>query len=203
MQLQNIKWVIAGLALVSLPININAEPNKTYPDKNVSNVQPKNSTNNKGFQFSKFDESAENEKVSYLSYKNTSFNPQNSNNDAKALANSIEFEVYQISENKFSHTVFESGAGVCSGFSSNYGVEITDSRTYYINKPKNEYYASITGATAYSKMDINNMQYAPIFNIQDQELAKNIQAQEKEKGKELAEKNIKKSIKMLETVICK
>ncbi|OOS01656.1 hypothetical protein B0186_02705 [Canicola haemoglobinophilus] len=186
---------MTSLALIPLAMSTHA--------KTASPVNKSNLTHSKHFRFSELDELAENEKVSYLTHKNGSLNPDSSHNDAKLLGNSIEFEVYQTSESKISHTIFESGAGVCNGFGSNYGVEITDSRTYYIDKPKNEYYASITGATAYSKMDINNMQYAPIFNIQDQDLAKNVQAQEREKGKELAEKNIKKSIKMLQNVICK
>lgn len=198
LQLQNMKWIITGLMLSTLSITTNA-----MSDKNSSATKQQHSTNSKNFRFSELDELTENEKVSYLTRKSNTLDPDSSHNDAKLLGNSIEFEVYQTSENKISHTVFESGAGVCNGFSSSNGVEITDSRTYYIDKPKNEYYASITGATAYSQMDIDNMQYAPIFNIQDQDLAKNIQEQEREKGKQLAEKNIKKSIKILKNIICK
>ncbi|MCI7718682.1 MAG: hypothetical protein MSQ14_06870, partial [[Pasteurella] aerogenes] len=76
--------------------------------------------------------------------------PQN-NEDVQKLANSIEFEIYEIGENQTSHTIFESGAGICRGFNSTYGVDITDSRTYYVNKPSNEYYGSISGATVYSQ----------------------------------------------------
>ncbi|MFZ7175004.1 hypothetical protein ACLSYX_09345 [[Pasteurella] aerogenes] len=128
--------------------------------------------------------------------------PQN-NKDAQKIANSIEFEIYEIGENQTSHTIFESGAGICRGFNSTYGVDITDSRTYYVNKPSNEYYGSISGATAYSQNAPQNMQYAPVFNIQDPELAKKIQDEQRKLGRKNARKNIKQNSEMLSNSICK
>lgn len=128
--------------------------------------------------------------------------PQN-NEDAQKLANSIEFEIYEIGENQTSHTIFESGAGICRGFNSTYGVDITDSRTYYVNKPNNEYYGSISGATVYSQNTPQNMQYAPVFNIQDPTLAQEIQDKQRKLGRKNAGKNIKQSSEMLSNSICK
>ena len=128
--------------------------------------------------------------------------PQN-NEDAQKLANSIEFEIYEIGENQTSHTIFESGAGICRGFNSTYGVDITDSRTYYVNKPNNEYYGSISGATVYSQNAPQNMQYAPVFNIQDPTLAKEIQDKQRKLGRKNAGNNIKQNSEMLSNSICK
>ncbi|WP_032092416.1 MULTISPECIES: hypothetical protein [Pasteurellaceae] len=123
--------------------------------------------------------------------------------DVKKLANSIEFEIYELSENQTAHTVFESGAGICRGFRSNTGVEVTDSRTYYINQGNNDYYASIAGATVYSEQLPNNIQYAPVFNIQDLSMAKRVQEEEHKYGKKIATQNIQKNSDILSSTICK
>ena len=139
----------------------------------------------------------------YLSKETThKLNPQNAE-DANQLAKSIEFEVYEIGENQTTHTIFESGAGICRGFNSTYGVDITDSRTYYVNKPSNEYYGSISGATVYSQNAPQNMQYAPVFNIQDPTLAKEIQDKQRKLGRKNAGNNIKQNSEMLSNSICK
>ncbi|MDY4280154.1 MAG: hypothetical protein SOX56_03600 [[Pasteurella] mairii] len=129
-------------------------------------------------------------------------NPQNAE-DANKLAKSIEFEVYEISENQTSHTIFESGAGICRGFNSTYGVAITDSRTYYVNKPSNEYYGRISGATIYSKKTPQHMRYAPFFNIHDPTLAQEILDKQRKLGRKNAGKNIKQSSEMLSNSICR
>ena len=59
-------------------------------------------------------------------------NPKNKN-DVEALADSIEFEVYSISETSQIHTIFMSGSGVCKGYRGR-GVDVTDSTTYYFNE---------------------------------------------------------------------
>ncbi|POY43607.1 hypothetical protein C3007_09440 [Avibacterium gallinarum] len=123
--------------------------------------------------------------------------------DAEKLAKSIEFEVYEVGENRVAHTVFKSGAGICRGFKSHYGVDLTDSRTYYVDQANNEYYASIAGATIYSKNAPENVQYVPVFNIQDEKLAQQVQDEENKYGKQVATQNIAKNSEMLKKTICR
>ncbi|MCW9709511.1 hypothetical protein L5B71_01205 [Avibacterium sp. 21-586] len=138
----------------------------------------------------------------YVTDKSEKLNPVK-RNDVEKLAKSIEFEVYQVSEKQVAHTVFKSGAGICRGFRSDYGVDMTDSRTYYIDQANNEYYASITGATIYSKSAPQNVQYAPVFNIQDESIAQQIQDEENKYGKQVATENIEKSSEILKKTICR
>lgn len=131
-------------------------------------------------------------------------NPSDSLNDANILANSIEFEVYEINEMRTSHTIFESGQGICNGYKSRQGVYITDSTTYYIiPENKKEYYKNIAIGKISSKEKIHNVQYVPVFYIQDPELAQNIQKEDSKQGKKLAKGNIKNRANMLSNVICK
>lgn len=150
------------------------------------------------FRFSESDP----ESKTYVSGQAEQLNPKKMS-DAEKLAKSIEFEVYEVSENRVAHTVFKSGAGICRGFKSHYGVDMTDSRTYYIDQANNEYYASIAGATIYSKNTPENVQYAPVFNIQDEKLAQQVQDEENKYGKQVATQNIAKNSEMLKKTICR
>lgn len=150
------------------------------------------------FRFSESDP----ENKTYVSGQAEQLNPKKMS-DAEKLAKSIEFEVYEVSENRVAHTVFKSGAGICRGFKSHYGVDMTDSRTYYIDQANNEYYASIAGATIYSKNVPQNVQYAPVFNIQDEKIARQVQDEENKYGKQIATENIEKSSEMLKRTICR
>lgn len=149
----------------------------------------------------RFSES-QSESQTYVSGQSEQLNPQKMS-DAEKLAKSIEFEVYEVGENRVAHTVFKSGAGICRGFKSHYGVDLTDSRTYYIDQANNEYYASIAGATIYSKNAPENVQYAPVFNIQDEKLAQQVQDEENKYGKQVATQNIAKNSEMLKKTICR
>lgn len=131
----------------------------------------------------------------------SSLNPSNMG-DIKKLADSVEFEVYEMKEGLQAHTVFEAGGGICTGFDTN-GVNIIDSRTYYVDQANNQYYASISGATVYAQQPPANVQYAPLFNIENPALAKGLQEQEREYGRKLASKNIKKSSNVLSNIVCK
>ena len=123
--------------------------------------------------------------------------------DVNELGKSISFEVFEIKENKDSHSVFESGAGICYGFKSNDGVAFTDSTTYYVDKSKQQYYASIIGATVSSGVEPQNVQYAPVFNIQDPNLDREVKSEEQRNGKALVNKNLKKNKEILSNVVCK
>lgn len=149
--------------------------------------------------------SEKNTKVTYVNRDFTrQLNPSADEQDAKALGSSIEFEVFQINETKSSHTIFESGAGICQGFHSRLGVEVTDATTYYvIPVNKEEYYTNIATATVLSNEDSKNMQYVPVFYIQNPELAKKVQDEENKKGKNLASKNIENRKTILSHVICR
>ncbi|MDO5054519.1 MAG: hypothetical protein Q4D86_04290 [Pasteurella oralis] len=149
-----------------------------------------------------------NEQPTHIAYVNRSstrkLNPGMDIQDAEALGKSIEFEVFQINETKSSHTIFESGAGICKGFNSRVGVDVTDATTYYVVPVnKAEYYTNISTATVSSKADAKNMQYVPVFYIQDPKLAKKVQAEENKQGKNLADQNIQHRKNMLSGVICR
>ena len=79
------------------------------------------------------------------------------------LANSVEFEVYKFNESASSKTTFLSPAGICSGFKSDDGVDVTNSSNYYI-KPNdaNEYYGSVLGAT-FTKKAIQKLHSMCLF----------------------------------------
>ncbi|EJS90963.1 hypothetical protein AAUPMB_00145 [Pasteurella multocida subsp. multocida str. Anand1_buffalo] len=95
----------------------------------------------------------------------------------------MSFEVFQINETKSSHTIFESGAGICQGFHSRLGVEVTDATTYYvIPVNKEEYYTNIATATVLSNED-SKIAVCTCFLIQNPELAKKVQDEENKKGK--------------------
>ena len=127
----------------------------------------------------------------------------NNTADVSELGKSISFEVFEIKENKDSHSVFESGAGICYGFKSKEGVAFTDSTTYYLDKSKQQYYASIIGATVSSGVEPQNVQYAPVFNIQDPNLDREVKSEEQRNGKALVNKNLKKNKEILSNVVCK
>ena len=127
----------------------------------------------------------------------------NNTADVSELGKSISFEVFEIKENKDSHSVFESGAGICYGFKSNDGVAFTDSTTYYVDKSKQQYYASIIGATVSSSVEPQNVQYAPVFNIQDPNLEREVKSEEQRNGKSLVNKNLKKNKEILSNIVCK
>lgn len=142
-------------------------------------------------------------KTTYINKNNgKTFDPENAA-DVSELGNSIEFEVFEIKENKDSHSVFESGAGICYGFKYTDGVAFTDSTTYYLDQSKQQYYASIIGATMSSDVEPKNVQYAPVFNIQDPELNKEVKSEEQRNGKTLMNKNLQKSKEILSNVVCK
>lgn len=111
--------------------------------------------------------------------------------DAHKLADSIEFEVFTISENSSAHTVFQSGGGVCYAYNAA-GVFVIDSATYYKQGSKTEYYANISDGIVTSKGEVKNLQYASVFNIVTPETLQEAKEQDAKYGKVLAEHNLKK-----------
>lgn len=79
----------------------------------------------------------------------------------------------------------------------------TDSTTYYVDKSKQQYYASIIGATVSSSVEPQNVQYAPVFNIQDPTLEREVKSEEQRNGKSLVNKNLKKNKEILSNIVCK
>ncbi|MCK3658578.1 hypothetical protein A4G18_07595 [Pasteurellaceae bacterium Pebbles2] len=129
------------------------------------------------------------------------FNPKDKK-DADKLASSVEFEVYSMTENSKTHTVFESNAGICYGFRNN-GVEITDSNTYYVNKKsKEEYYANIAGGVMNSRGKTQNVQYTSVFNIYDPTISKQVREKGTKFTRDAAERNLKDRAKVLSNVVC-
>lgn len=123
--------------------------------------------------------------------------------NTQKLANTIEFELYQFGENYNSHSVYKSGGGICYGYRSDSGVELTDSSTYYVDSAKQDYYVSIAGATLSSKNGAKNVQYAPVFNISDQSMEQVVRDKESKQGRKLVSKNMKERNALLSEVICK
>ena len=77
-------------------------------------------------------ESNVSETVKYIDGKGQRSLDPKSEKDMEELANSVEFEVYKFNETAASKTTFLSPAGICSGFKSDDGVDVTNTSNYYI-----------------------------------------------------------------------
>ena len=122
---------------------------------------------------SNISESNISETVKYIDGKGQKSLDPKSAKDIAELANSVEFEVYKFNELAASKTTFLSPAGICSGFKSDDGVDVTNSSNYYI-KPNDasEYYGSVLGATIYKKGETKHSQYIPVYAIKNANVAK-------------------------------
>lgn len=131
-------------------------------------------------------------------------NPTSSENDAKELANSIEFEVYKLTDSGMSQAVYESPAGICHGFkNTQHGVSYTNSTHHYVYpENKREYYGSVTGAKIYQHRDASNVSYVPVYSISDNNLSKKIQSRENKNIKEKVTNHINEGRHLLNDVVC-
>lgn len=146
----------------------------------------------------------ERDEGAFISGDNTRVLDPTNKNDVNELANSIEFEVYKITENGSSRTIFESPAGICYGYTSKNGVDITNStRTYLTPKDEEEYYGAIVGMTLNNRNGASNVQSVPVYVIKDPEQVKKalkLMSKNREKNIQL---NIDKGKQILSTVVCK
>lgn len=145
-----------------------------------------------------------NEVITYVDgSENRHFQPASSTNDAKELGQSVEFEVYKITESGSTKAIYESPAGICQGFERN-GVNYTHSTHHYV-KPnvKTEYYGSVTGATIYDKKESQNLSYIPVYSISDKKLSKEIQSKEDGHLRERAATHVQEGKSVLQEVICR
>lgn len=143
------------------------------------------------------------ETVKYIDGKaKRSLDPK-SEKDMDELANSVEFEVYKFNEIAASKTTFLSAAGICSGFKSDDGVDVTNSSNYYI-KPNDasEYYGSVLGATIYKKGETKHSQYIPVYAIKNANVAKYIEQNEDPNVRKKANERIKEGRETLNKVVC-
>ena len=69
------------------------------------------------------------ETVKYIDGKRQRSLDPKSEKDMEELANSVEFEVYKFNESASSKTTFLSPAGICSGFKSDDGVDVTNTKS--------------------------------------------------------------------------
>ena len=143
------------------------------------------------------------ETVKYIDGKGQRSLDPKSEKDMEELANSVEFEVYKFNEAAASKTTFLSPAGICSGFKSDDGVDVTNSSSYYM-KPNDasEYYGSILGATIYKKGETKHSQYIPIYAIKNANVAKYIKQNEDPNVRKKANERIKEGRETLNKVIC-
>ena len=143
------------------------------------------------------------ETVKYIDGKGQKSLDPKSAKDIAELANSVEFEVYKFNELAASKTTFLSPAGICSGFKSDDGVDVTNSSSYYM-KPNDasEYYGSILGATIYKKGETKHSQYIPIYAIKNANVAKYIKQNEDPNVRKKANERIKEGRETLNKVIC-
>ena len=143
------------------------------------------------------------ETVKYIDGKGQKSLDPKSAKDIAELANSVEFEVYKFNELAASKTTFVSPAGICSGFKSDDGVDVTNSSSYYM-KPNDasEYYGSILGATIYKKGETKHSQYIPIYAIKNANVAKYIKQNEDPNVRKKANELIKEGRETLNKVIC-
>ena len=143
------------------------------------------------------------ETVKYIDGKGQKSLDPKSAKDIAELANSVEFEVYKFTELAASKTTFVSPAGICSGFKSDDGVDVTNSSSYYM-KPNDasEYYGSILGATIYKKGETKHSQYIPIYAIKNANVAKYIKQNEDPNVRKKANERIKEGRETLNKVVC-
>lgn len=143
------------------------------------------------------------ETVKYIDGKGQKSLDPKSAKDIAELANSVEFEVYKFNELAASKTTFLSPAGICSGFKSDDGVDVTNSSNYYI-KPNDasEYYGSVLGATIYKKGETKHLQYIPVYAIKNANVAKYIEQNEDPNVRKKANERIKEGRETLNKVIC-
>ena len=143
------------------------------------------------------------ETVKYIDGKGQKSLDPKSAKDIAELANSVEFEVYKFNELAASKTTFLSPAGMCSGFKSDDGVDVTNSSNYYI-KPNDasEYYGSVLGATIYKKGETKHSQYVPVYAIRNANVAKYIEQNEDPNVRKKANERIKEGRETLNKVIC-
>ena len=143
------------------------------------------------------------ETVKYIDGKGQRSLDPKSEKDIEELANSVEFEVYKFNESAASKTTFLSPAGICSGFKSDDGVDVTNSSNYYI-KPNDasEYYGSVLGATIYKKGETKHSQYLPVYAIKNANVAKYIEQNEDPNVRKKANERIKEGRETLNKVVC-
>ena len=143
------------------------------------------------------------ETVKYIDGKGQRSLDPKSEKDMEELANSVEFEVYKFNEVAASKTTFLSPAGICSGFKSDDGVDVTNSSNYYI-KPNDasEYYGSVLGATIYKKGETKHSQYIPVYAIKNANVAKYIENNEDPNVRRKANERIKEGRETLDKVVC-
>ncbi|OOF57201.1 hypothetical protein, partial [Rodentibacter genomosp. 2] len=130
--------------------------------------------------------------------------PTTSAQDAKNLANSVEFEVYMVNEDFSSRSVFVSGEGVCNGFEGNNGVDFTNSTNNYI-KPNDDsqYYGGIMAASLYRKNEPKNVQYVPVYVINNPQLEKEIREREESQTKQTIKDKVDSNKQLLDKMVCK
>ena len=152
---------------------------------------------------SNISESNISETVKYIDGKGQKSLDPKSAKDIAELANSVEFEVYKFNELAASKTTFLSPAGICSGFKSDDGVDVTNSSNYYI-KPNDasEYYGSVLGATIYKKGETKHSQYVPVYAIKNANVAKYIEQNEDPNVRKKANERIKEGRETLNKVVC-
>ncbi|QOR22628.1 hypothetical protein INP91_08285 [Haemophilus parainfluenzae] len=168
------------------------------PENNVSvNVSESNVSE------SNVSESNVSETVKYIDGKGQRSLDPKSEKDMEELANSVEFEVYKFNEAAASKTTFLSPAGICSGFKSDDGVDVTNTSNYYI-KPNDasEYYGSVLGATIYKKGETKHSQYVPVYAIRNANVAKYIEQNEDPNIRKKANARIKEGRETLNKVVC-
>ena len=143
------------------------------------------------------------ETVKYIDGKGQKSLDPKSAKDIAELANSVEFEVYKFNELAASKTTFVSPAGICSGFKSDDGVDVTNTSNYYI-KPNDasEYYGSVLGATIYKKGETKHSQYVPVYAIRNANVAKYIEQNEDPNIRKKANARIKEGRETLNKVVC-
>ena len=143
------------------------------------------------------------ETVKYIDGKGQKSLDPKSAKDIAELANSVEFEVYKFNELAASKTTFLSPAGICSGFKSDDGVDVTNTSNYYI-KPNDasEYYGSVLGATIYKKGETKHSEYIPVYAIKNANVAKYIEQNEDPNVRKKANERIKEGRETLNKVIC-
>ena len=109
-----------------------------------------------------------------------------------------------MNEEFSSRSVFVSGAGVCKGFEGDHGVDFTNSTNNYIVRgDESQYYGGITGASLYRKGDPKNVQYVPVYVINNPQLEQEIREREDKNIKNIVKDKVGTSKQLLDKMVCK
>ncbi|TCJ94819.1 hypothetical protein EV694_2053 [Volucribacter psittacicida] len=117
------------------------------------------------------------------------------------LGKAKQFEVYQFSQGRISHSRFSAEQGICHSFQrKKQGVRLEASSNYYATSK--QFVTSLISATLNQKQDPTLLNYRSEFNLNDPHLRQQIEQDEKQQGNQTALNYAKQQASLLRNVVC-